>query len=38
MTPIEDTSEKLKTLPSDRLVAVSGLIEAFGKVCYETIA
>jgi hypothetical protein len=29
MTPIEDTSEKLKTLPSDRLVAVSGLIEGW---------
>jgi hypothetical protein len=29
MTPIEDTSEKLKTLPTDRLVAVSGLIEGW---------
>jgi hypothetical protein len=29
MNPVEDTSEKLKTLPNDRLVAVSGLIEGW---------
>jgi hypothetical protein len=29
MNPVEETSEKLKTLPSDRLMAVSGLIEGW---------
>jgi hypothetical protein len=29
MNPVEETSEKLKTLPDDRLAAVSGLIDGW---------